>query len=282
MSGTMVARFYEEKDTRYGTVYSQNGTPDGTFIQSGGWGDWYYSYIEWDLSLVPPAANTISCNMFLYCQYARTNDPLTKIRRVTSPWTEADVSYWNHPSDTTAGQIDMSYPAAEEQYHITNIASMYMGWVDGSYPNYGLKLHPTVNNQTGASFYSEDQPGINKDRYLEVVYTDSPSLVPVLYYPTINDLMDNGCNFTYEPTIWDFDWSDVPGATAYHLYVIADGYQNAAIDVSTIASSAYHFQTGYAGEGPWRWKVRSQVGGIWQDWSEKGVFYVEPLNTDCQ
>jgi hypothetical protein len=171
-SGMMTARFYEDKDTFYSTVYHAGGMPNSNTLSIGGWGDWYYIYVEWDLSLAPPSADTISCNMFLYCQYARVNDSFTKIRRVTSQWTEAGVTLWNHPTDTADGQIDMNYPTAEEQYHVTEITSIYKGWVDGSDSNYGLKLHPTANNHTGGSFYSEDKQGIDKDPYLEVVYQE--------------------------------------------------------------------------------------------------------------
>ena len=53
-SGTMTARFYEDKDTFYSTVYHRDGMPDSDILSIGGWGDWYYGYIEWDLKLALP------------------------------------------------------------------------------------------------------------------------------------------------------------------------------------------------------------------------------------
>jgi hypothetical protein len=38
--------------------------------------------------------------------------------------------------------------------------------------------------------------------------------VPVLLLPAEGAILDNGCA---SPVIWDFDWSDVPDATSYHL-----------------------------------------------------------------
>jgi hypothetical protein len=106
-------------------------------------------------------------------------------------------------------------------------------------------------------------------------------LIPVLFFPSADALLDNGCTDFSDPLIWDFDWSEVPGATAYHLYVIASGYQIPVIDDEAVVSSSYHFESGYAGTGPFLWKVRANVDGIWRDWSEERTFYAEPVDTDC-
>ncbi len=169
ISGAVTARFYENKDTYYGTVYYTDGRGDVGQILVGGWGDWYYGYTEWDLNLAPPAEHTISCEMFLHCSHVAANDPTIKVRRVTNSWSEADISKSNHPMDTDDGQVSVSQPVLEE-YNVIDITDMYNGWENGTYNNYGIKLHPTANSNTVTYFCSGDNLGMDKDPYLEVVY----------------------------------------------------------------------------------------------------------------
>jgi hypothetical protein len=108
--------------------------------------------------------------------------------------------------------------------------------------------------------------------------------VPTLISPVNGAVMDNGCQDRSNGVTWDFDWSDVPGATAYHIRV----WKNPALPVvnQNVATSDYHhdspqtyiINTNLTG---WRWMVRARVGKLWGHWSRVGFFRVERLNTDC-
>ncbi len=109
---------------------------------------------------------------------------------------------------------------------------------------------------------------------------------PTLISPESDAVLDNNCQDRSDFIEWDFDWSDVPGATKYHIYVIGDGAINPLID-TIINSSSYHFydDDGYitdANRFNWTWNVRAgNDSGDWSEWSEIRYFDVEPLNTDC-
>jgi hypothetical protein len=109
---------------------------------------------------------------------------------------------------------------------------------------------------------------------------------PTLLSPAPGAIMDNGCKPKADGITWDFDWSDVPGATAYHIRV----YRNAAIPLinnSSVATSSYHYASAPADHiintnlNGWRWTVRAKVHGAWGVWAAPRVFRVEKLNTDC-
>ena len=98
--------------------------------------------------------------------------------------------------------------------------------------------------------------------------------------------MDNGCSPKPDGITWDFDWSDVPGATAYHLRV----WRNPAIPLinnMSVPSSSFHYVSApsdhiiNANLNGWRWMVRAKVHGAWGPWSSHRSFRVEKLNTDC-
>jgi hypothetical protein len=108
---------------------------------------------------------------------------------------------------------------------------------------------------------------------------------PKLLSPANGAEMDNGCRDRSNGITWDFDWSDVPGASAYHLRV----WKNPALPVvnkMNLALSDFHFDDPQSfiinsNRLGWRWRVRAKVRGVWGPWSRIGVFRVERLNTDC-
>ncbi|MEO8433591.1 MAG: hypothetical protein ABI596_01745 [Pyrinomonadaceae bacterium] len=113
-----------------------------------------------------------------------------------------------------------------------------------------------------------------------------PPAAPVLISPASGALMDNGCKPKRDGISWDFDWSDVPGATAYHIRV----FRNPAIPLinnTSVVPSAYHYTSGPTDHiinsnlNLWKWMVRAKVHGTWGRWSAPRGFRVEKLNTDC-
>lgn len=108
--------------------------------------------------------------------------------------------------------------------------------------------------------------------------------VPILLSPADGAVLDNGTMDRTDAIVWDFDWSDCPGATHYHLSVMGPTASKPIIDDDAIATSSYHHASnGYiAGNySGWKWKVQAYVGGEWGAWSETGVFDVEPVDTDA-
>jgi hypothetical protein len=105
---------------------------------------------------------------------------------------------------------------------------------------------------------------------------------PTLIKPAAGATLDNGSIDFSKLMVWEFDWSDVPGATQYHLYVIAPTAKLPSTNNPTLTSSSYrneskgsvadHVRLG------WRWKVRALVKGTWTDWSEERTFDVAPLD----
>jgi hypothetical protein len=112
-------------------------------------------------------------------------------------------------------------------------------------------------------------------------------LGPALISPIPGAVLDNGCKLTPSAGSieWYFDWADVPGAAAYHLFVMGPNATIPLIDQTSIASS--FFQYSAPGDfvddsnlSGWRWRVRALVGNAWTAWSEERSFDVQPP-TDC-
>ena len=114
---------------------------------------------------------------------------------------------------------------------------------------------------------------------------------PGLVAPLPGAELDNGCkSIPAAGTIeWDFDWTTVAGATAYHLYVLGPDATTPLINNELIGAPSYHF----SGPGDyiddtnlygWVWMVRALVNdgvnNVWTGWSEVRSFDVAPP-TDC-
>lgn len=111
---------------------------------------------------------------------------------------------------------------------------------------------------------------------------------PVLLQPQPNAMLDNGCVDRSDPTEWDFDWSDIPGAAEYQLFVMGRVAKYPVIDRLDLHGSEYRHVSPHSyiverHATGWRWKVRAHMkDGTWTPWSEERSFDVEPVNTDCR
>lgn len=110
---------------------------------------------------------------------------------------------------------------------------------------------------------------------------------PVHLSPPLGAVLDNGCSTPppYDNIVRNFEWSSVPAATAYNLYVIGPTASVPTINVvqpgtqhHSVTTSAYVAPPNAIG---WRWKVRAMVGGVWGPYSAERTFNVEMVNTDC-
>ena len=86
--------------------------------------------------------------------------------RIIEPWEETKIIYHNLPGYTTEGQTTNESPLLLNEWATWNITDMVIGWLNGTYENYGIQLH-TDENHTEVSFFSSD-------------YTGNPSLRPML------------------------------------------------------------------------------------------------------
>jgi hypothetical protein len=105
------------------------------------------------------------------------------------------------------------------------------------------------------------------------VTQDPPLNAPTLLSPKSGDRIE--CRECSSPTIQvDFDWSDVPGATKYRIY-IADGPggEGSKVYIDTIVpSSSYRFSySGNCHRNFWAWEWTVWAGNDYGEWSQRSV-----------
>jgi len=108
--------------------------------------------------------------------------------------------------------------------------------------------------------------------------------VPALLVPGEDEVLDNGCYPQSDWIEWAFEWSEVPGASLYHLYVTGPSATFPVVNDPVIRTEFEYRTIGYVASHNlfgWTWKVRAMVDEVWQAWTPPRVFDVEPRNTDC-
>lgn len=138
-------------DTFYGTVYSEGPNENAQVLNYGGWGDYYYDYFRWDISSLPASSNVSKVLLYLFFNVAN-NDPAFNVQRVTESWDEASLTRSNNPS--TIEFKSWRGIKNKSGWFAIDITELYKNWKDGTWPNYGIKLVPTANNNTNGNIIS--------------------------------------------------------------------------------------------------------------------------------
>ncbi|MEK7612177.1 MAG: DNRLRE domain-containing protein [Patescibacteria group bacterium] len=154
------------KDTFYGTSYYQNGKPDYEELWFGGWGDTYYSFIDFDLSGSPDQYKAIEVRLECYSPYIGPNDPDLQLWRITGSWSENAVTIYNQPP----AKFFSNLPPVNLGWNSYDVTRLYLLWKKDPSKHFGFKFVAQNNNNTRGSFQSSDNM-INPDRRPRLVIT---------------------------------------------------------------------------------------------------------------
>jgi len=150
----------EGKDIWTTSVYSYapaGGGPGGGLnddrLKVGGWGDYYYSLLQFDLTTLPQHAT--SAVLYLYSFSSGASPTSMYFDRITQPWSWTDRLWWANRPSTTQWGATLPAPGVNTWYAI-DITDLYNAWQSGAVPNYGVQLRPTATNNNFNYFYSSD------------------------------------------------------------------------------------------------------------------------------
>ena len=140
----------EGKDTFYGNFYYQEGQPDHSELWFGGWGDVYYSFIDFDLVGSPD--EIVEARLELFSPYIGTNDPGLQIWQVIGSWDEGTLSAFNQPPATFFSDL----PLVKLGWNSYDITELYILWKRNPSTQFGIEIVSQYNDNTRGSFFSSD------------------------------------------------------------------------------------------------------------------------------
>ncbi len=150
------------------------GGLDNDELRVGGWGDLYYSLLQFDLSGLPNHANSVVLRLYANDRHPSPTTPTEMyLDRIDQPWSWQDRLWWaNRPAATQWRASALPVPTLNAWYEI-DVTDLYNAWQIGTFQNYGMQLRPIQNSDNFNTFYSSD-------------YLVDPTLRPMLLITTDN------------------------------------------------------------------------------------------------
>lgn len=162
----------------YGKKFIQDSN-----LYTGGWGDTYRAYLQFDLKGLPQSVSTTTLWLKPFNGGGATTTSLD-LYRVSGSW-NTSMTWATQPSKTYVGQL--SRPEYDIPWGV-NISSLYTSWQNGTYSNYGLVLNPDYTNNKFSFFRSSRYTTTESDRpKLQFDYTP-PVTLPDFKIPLPGDL----------------------------------------------------------------------------------------------
>ncbi len=164
----------------YGDDYGVN---DGK-LQAGGWYDWYYILIQFDVNGLPPSSTINSVELWMMSyprgdlstpvdmhldvnteQWARD---LTQEYASQTQFEGESISWSEQPASSEVVTIPQPAPPG---WYVVNITDIYNAWKDTPATNFGLKLRPVGNINQFSMFRSSDWSTSSERPMLVIDYT---------------------------------------------------------------------------------------------------------------
>jgi hypothetical protein len=168
--------------------------------------------IKFNLSSIPANANVISATLYLYSQDNKT-DQITSLYRLTSNWNESTVTWqsWTLPGgDFDSGTSYFTFLPTQNNCMLTmDIKNLVQGWVNDTYPNYGLMLYSTGPNHI-IKYTSKEDSATSEHPKLDIVYSIPTNTPTMTFTPTVTHTM----TYTTTPTPTNTPtWTSTPTVT---------------------------------------------------------------------
>jgi hypothetical protein len=156
------------------------GGLDNEHLRVGGWGDYYHSLLEFDLTELPAIAASARIELYAFNRNTQRYPTGIWLDRITEFWdwrtqgTGADRErmWWIDRPNAVQWNQDVFQPLpvpAFDQWYTIDITNLYNAWQasGNGIDNFGIQLRPASINQNQNSFYSSN-------------YLDDPTLRPKL------------------------------------------------------------------------------------------------------
>ena len=146
-----------------GEINVPGGGRDDHQLRVGGWGDLYFSLLEFDLDgIQAPDATAV---LYLYCYAQSGGGTPMDLDAIVEPWDwrtqgsgrDRERLWWADRPDAEKWNTEaLPVPVLGEWYAV-DITELFRAWQGGANPNHGLQLRPLdISNNNFNDFYSSD------------------------------------------------------------------------------------------------------------------------------
>jgi hypothetical protein len=151
------------KDVWTTSVYSfapggggPGGGRDDDELKVGGWGDWYFSLIQFDLP--PTQRRPRLAAIVLYSQPSEGASVGLEVDRIIQRWDfpKGDRLWWKDRPGVRAVTTESLPAPRRQQWYVIDLSALVQEWFDGKSSNYGIQIRPVSNFGSFVAFTSSD------------------------------------------------------------------------------------------------------------------------------
>jgi hypothetical protein len=144
--------------------------------------------VQFDVSAIPPgmliSSATLKIHMESICYpTANSGDVFTTTTyRIDSPWAENTITWNNKPSHAEAyGKLGLPLWPDTIGWHQFNVTALVQGWINGSFPNYGIAVRGQETGGQNFVFttFNTREGKADKAPVLLITYPTSAASVPL-------------------------------------------------------------------------------------------------------
>ena len=201
------------------------------------------------------------------------------VHRVTAPWEEMVVT-WNNFGGSFAPEIVNSFTASSVGWTSVDITSLVAGWLNNTYPNYGLLLDQVVQTWPRTEYDTREYNFSADASYLEICYSlngsatcDTTRNIGDTYIYQLNPDENNGFkgemytgwgyyNDLEKQVLVKFDLGFTPPPPQIDCetaYAFGGNYATCFLNLSPINANNWGW-TNYIGEGSYDWPIYAGAG----------------------
>jgi len=142
------------------------------------------SLLRFNLDAIPAGARILGATLSLYHRDGSDSNVPVSAHRITSDWIESEVTWnnrdntntWNNPGgdydpDAVSTTLVDSGGTPDPQRYEWDISSLVLGWINGSYPNFGVVLLVEQAGFSGERFDTSDHADPTHHPRLNISYT---------------------------------------------------------------------------------------------------------------
>lgn len=134
-----------------GVQSNPGGGLNNDVLRVGGWGDHYYSLMQFDISSLPDDVESVKIQLYALPQQG-AGPLIMNLERITEYWNwhtqgtgrDRERLWWSD-LPTTEFIRNLPTPTSTPSWYTVDITSLYRDWKSGLYPNYGVLFRPTTN-----------------------------------------------------------------------------------------------------------------------------------------
>ncbi len=132
-----------------------NGAATSNFVRNIGAGGERHAFLRFDLSTLPSGVAVNKAALRVYVNTVNAGGSVD-VHQVVDAWSEATLSALNSPA---LGALAASFDVAasdQDQFVTVDVTNVVRGWLEGSVPNHGIALVPSVTNPIRMAFDSKE------------------------------------------------------------------------------------------------------------------------------